>query len=436
MLTIAVVVTACAGSVGSAGTASSTGPEASAITSPEQPATTATFPVTVAGEPVLLETSPGVERSAPSPDAPVGDLAAGLNDAGFDLWRTQPADDNLVFSPSSIGHALLMARAAADDPTGAAIDQSLGLPAGLAAHQAWNSVDHSIAASADAADEVTVNAADRIWPRIDITPDQDWVDLLVAEHGATTEKLDFAAASEESRQVINAWVGEQTKGLIPELLPQGFIDGQTVLVLSDALYFKARWLVPFGKYGPVTDTFTRLDGSTTRVEYMQELELGDRRGRGNGFVGAEIPYSGGEFSMLVIVPDEGRFHRVRDTLDQDLLDRIDGSFTTGPYELLLPKWADHSELDLLAWLEEMGASPGSYPAMSPDAVLDGAVHGADIEVDEWGTVAAAATAMGFAASGPPEPELVVRADRPFLYLIRHRPTGLVLFAGQVTDPSG
>ena len=325
-------------------------------------------------------------------------------------------------------------------PTGTAIDQALGLPAGVAAHQAWNGVDNSIAASAKAADEVTVSAADRIWPRIDISPDQDWVDLLVAEHGATTEKLDFAAAPEESRRVINAWVGEQTRGLIPELLPQRFIDGQTVLVLTDALYFKAQWLVPFGKYGPVTDTFTRLDGSRTRVEYMQELELGDRRGRGNGFVGAEIPYAGGEFSMLVIVPDEGRFHRVRDTLDQDLLDRIDGSFTTGPYELLLPKWADHTELDLLAWLVEMGASPGSYPgsypAISPDALLDAAVHGADIEVDEWGTVAAAVTAFGFAASGPPEPEFAVRADRPFLYLIRHRPTGLVLFAGQVTDPLG
>ncbi len=67
--------------------------------------------------------------------------------------------------------------------------------------------------------------------------------------------------------------------------------------------------------------------------------------------------------------------------------------------------------------------------------LDGAVHGADVAVDEVGTEAAAATALGFDESGPPEPELVVAADRPFFYLVRHIGTRATLFAGQVTDPN-
>lgn len=67
--------------------------------------------------------------------------------------------------------------------------------------------------------------------------------------------------------------------------------------------------------------------------------------------------------------------------------------------------------------------------------LNAAVHAADIAVDEQGTVAAAATGGGFAASGPPTPQFTIAADRPFLYLIRHRSSGLVLFAGQVTNPS-
>ena len=139
--------------------------------------------------------------------------------------------------------------------------------------------------------------------------------------------------------------------------------------------------------------------------------------------------------MLVVVPDEGRFAEVRDRLDQDLLAEIDATFTTGPYELRLPKWEDTAQLDLVPWLTDLGAAPGAYPAISPDAFLDGAVHGADIAVDEQGTVAAAATALAFDESGPPEPELVVAAERPFLYVIRHRPSGLVLFTGQVTDPA-
>jgi serine protease inhibitor len=79
--------------------------------------------------------------------------------------------------------------------------------------------------------------------------------------------------------------------------------------------------------------------------------------------------------------------------------------------------------------------PGSYPGISPDAFLGEAVRGADIAVDEWGTVAASATALGFEESGQSEPELTVGADGPFYYLIRHRPAGFVLFAGRVTDPS-
>lgn len=374
-------------------------------------------------------------RAATDPTAPVTALAGGLNNAGFNLLRTQPADENLVFSPASIGHALLMARAAADAATGAAIDTAFGLPRGLAAHQAWNLAAQAIAASVAGQDEVTVTIADRIWPRRDVTPQQDWIDLLAAQHGTEVEALDYAGDPAGSRNIINSWISDQTAGLIPELLPAGFLDATTVLVLSDAVYLAARWQMPFGKYSSETATFTRLDGSTTQLEFMRELELTDRRGLGDGFAAAELPYVGGDLSMLIIVPEEGRFAEVRDRLDQNLLDEIDGSLGTGPYELLLPHWSTTSAVDLIPWLTELGAAPGAYPSITPDAFLDGAVHGADITVDEWGTVAAAATALGFAASGPPEPELTVAADHPFLYVIRHRPTGLVLFAGQVTDPT-
>jgi serpin B len=328
-----------------------------------------------------------------------------------------------------------MARGAADDATRAAIDEAFALPGGESAHRAWNLVYQQLMGTADAEDDVVVTVADRIWPRLDIAPDQAWIDLLAAQHGVDVQPLDLDSDPEGSRQIINDWVADNTEHLIPELLPPGFIHRGTVLVLTDAWYLKARWQLPFGKYGPEQGIFTRPDGSTVPVEFLRELELADPRGVGDGFVGAEIPYAGGELSMLVIVPDEGRFADVRNRLDQDLLDEIDATFTIGPYELLLPPWEDTTQIDLLPWLTDLGAAPGRYPAIAPNAFLDAAVHAADITVDEWGTVAAASTALGFADSGPPRPELTVRADRPYLYLIRHRPTGLVLFAGQVTDPS-
>ena len=379
---------------------------------------------------VAFPASHGLARSPAAADAPIEALVAGWNDAGFDLLRTQPAAQNVVFSPASIGHALLMAEAAADEPTRRAISAAFGLPE--AAHEAWNRVDQELAAAQS--EQVTVTLADRIWPRLDIEPQQAWIDLLATHHGADVVPLDFAGDPDASRDSINTWVSERTEDLIPALLSDGVITPATVLVLTDTVYFKADWERPFGKYGPVDGTFTTLDGEQVPTSFMRELELTDRRGTGDGFVGAEIPYAGGEYSMLVLVPEEGRYDELLARLDQTLLEQIDRSFTTGPYELLLPKWDDDYQMDLMPWLQGLGVSPGSYPSISPDASLGAAVHAADITVDEIGTVAAAATALAFEVSGPPEPELSVAADRPFIYLIRHRLTGLVLFTGQVTDP--
>jgi serpin B len=328
---------------------------------------------------VALSPSGDVARAQPASDAPNEDLAGGFNDAGFGLLRTQSLSDNLVLSPVSIGHALLMARAAADDATGESIDSAFSLPEAMSAHDAWNASDQMIAGDADRDEELTVSIADRIWPRIDLDPDQEWIDLLASHHGASTEALDFSSDPEGSRDTINSWVSDQTEDLIPELVPEGFIKpGTTILVLTDAIYFKAQWETVFGKYSNIEDVFTRLDGSTVTTEYMRELELADRRGAGDGFVGAEIPYVGGDFSMLVVIPDDGRFEEVRQRLDQDLLDEVDATFTAGPYELLIPKWETTTQLDLLEWLTDLGAAPGLYPGISPAAFLGGAVHGADI----------------------------------------------------------
>ncbi len=389
------------------------------------------------GVPESFEGSPGVVRAAIAADAPVADLVAGFSDAGFDLLRTQPIQDNVVFSPASIGHALLMARAAADEPTGAAIDTAFALPGGRSAHEAWNAIDLQVRAGADASPDVRANIADRIWPALGVQPDQAWIDLLASEHGTDVRSVDLAGDPEGSRSTINDWVGQQTEDLIPQLLPEGFINGQTVLVLTDALYFEAPWAVPFQEYRREGE-FTRLDGSTAVTPLMRQVRVADRHGEGDGFAAAEIPYAGDEFSMLVLVPEEGRFADVRARLNGDLLRSIDATFSTGPYELLLPPWEDDTQLDLTTWLTDIGAAPGSYPRISPDSELvelDAAVHAADIGVDEWGTVAAAATGLGFAETSLPQPEQTVAADKPFFYLIRHRDTGLVLFTGQVTDPA-
>jgi serpin B len=413
---VAVLVAAgCADGVDSA----RTNPESAA---PPGPTSTAASP---AGQ-VGVALPAGSVRSAAVAEAPVAELVTGFNDAGFDLLRRQPPPENVVFSPASIGHALLMAEAAADQRTRAAIQTAFALPAN--AHDAWNRIDQDLAASQPA----TLTIADRIWPSLETRPDQAWIDLLASRHGADVVPLNFGGDPDGSRDLINAWVSEHTRQLIPELVADGAISAATVLMLTDAVYFEADWARPFGKYGPVDGMFTTLDGTQVPTSFMRELELTDRRGSGDGFVGAELPYAGDEYSMLVLVPDHGRYEELLGRLDQSLLDEIDRTFTTGPYELRLPKWDIDHRIDLIPWLQELGIAPGSFPSIHPDAFLGGAVHAADITVDEYGTVAAAATGLTFLVSGAPEPNVTVTADKPFIYLIRHRPTGLVLFTGHIT----
>ncbi len=380
------------------------------------------------------------ERAPVASDAPISDLANGMNAAGFDLLRTQEIEGNHVLSPSSIGHAVLMLRGAADASTATAIDDQFSFPTDEAADQAWNAIDQAIigannqATGWDEGPTPIVTIADRIWPALGASPDQAWLDDLARFHGAGVEPIDVSNAPASAAR-INEWVSDQTEGLIPTLLPDGFINGSTVLVLTDTLYFEADWQLPFLKYGTERRDFTKLDGSTVNVELMRELEGTGAHGSGDGYVGAELPYLGGDYSMLVIVPDKGRFPELRNRMSTDLLAEVDANFDTGPYELMIPRWTANSALDLMPWLTKAGVAPGNFPGIADGSFLGGAVHGADIAVDEWGTVAAAATAFGVQLSGPPEPELQVIADRPFLYLIRHVDTGLVLFAGQVTDPT-
>jgi serpin B len=292
-----------------------------------------------------------------------------------------------------------------------------------------------IASDADAQEQIFLTVADRIWPAVDLTPAQGWIDLLASHHGATVQPLDFSSDPVSSRDVINSWVSDQTRGLIPELLPEGIINEETLLMLTDAIYFEASWAVPFPEEFSVVDDFILLDRTTIETEYLHKIDSSDRTAIGEGYVAAEIPYAGGAFVMVVIVPDEGQFGDFRDRFDQELIDEIDTQLTVRPFELLLPKWETTTNLDLGGWLTDMDISPGSLPGIDPEAFIGGAVHAADITVDEKGTVAAAATAIDIEGAAPPEPELTVKVDRPFFYLIRHQTTGLVLFAGQVTQPA-
>jgi serpin B len=161
---------------------------------------------------------------------------------------------------------------------------------------------------------------------------------------------------------------------------------------------------------------------------------------GSGFRAVELPYSGDQLSMVVIVPDAGTFPAFEAALTVDGLSSIIKSLAPSTDGLLLPKFQFTLAVSLRDTLSALGM-PAAFVADSADfSGIDGAhdlfirdvVHKTFIAVTEEGTEAAAATGVVLAtkSAGP-----LLAVDRPFLFVVRDRPTGALLFLGHVVDPS-
>jgi serpin B len=381
---------------------------------------------------------PVVERPEPDSDH-VEKLVAGLNEVGYRIFEAVAggSSEDLVLSPLSVGVAFGMADAGASGATADALATLFAYPVqGEERWAAFNALEQQVSSE----DGPIVRLANRQFPDVSFQTADGYDELLGRWFGAGIEPLPLQTDSDSSQQRINGWVEERTEGLIPDLLPDGFLGPNSVLVLVNALYLEADWARPFGKYPTAPATFTRLDGSTVTVPLMHELELSGPAVATDDYTATELPYEGGELSMLIIVPETGSYEQVESRLTSGLIDEIDAAASSGAVELYLPRFESTSDIDLRTVMEgDLGIAdlfgvPG-FDGIAEGITLEDAVHAADIAVDEFGTVAAAATALGFDESGPGEPDVTVRADRPFLYLIRHQPTGVVLFVGRVMDPA-
>ena len=192
--------------------------------------------------------------------------------------------------------------------------------------------------------------------------------------------------------------------------------------------------------------FYALDGGESRVEMMrQTANFG--YARGGGYQAVELPYKGGDMSMVILLPDEGRFDEFENSLDSDALGAILQDLETRRVRLAMPRFELEATLDLVGTLEDMDM-PNAFDDMKAEfqgmdglsclaghdecLLISEVVHKAFVSVDEAGTEAAAATAVvvGMVKSVPEEPiELTI--DRPFIFLIRDRDTGTVLFMGRL-----
>ncbi len=354
----------------------------------------------------------------------------------FDLYaRYSSGEDNVFYSPYSISTALSMTYEGARGRTAEEMqtvfhwseDAAVRRPGAARVFNILNGKDRPYA----------LHTANALWMQEGYPLKEDFVTVVEDCYGGESNMIDFGDAV-KAADTINGWVEERTNEKIKDLLSPGMlVDAR--LVLTNAIYFKGDWAAMFDPKLTRPSEFHVTPGETVTVETMnmrdesfRYLDTGDAQI-------LELPYEGEDLSMVIILPRTNDIHGFEE------------GFTLGDYEgwlsqleptrleVHLPRFKFETKYDMGGDLAEMGmptafTASADFSGMSDGGLFIGhVVHQAFVEVNEEGTEAAAATGVVVVESAPMLD--VFNADHPFVFTIRDRGTGLMLFMGRVMDPS-
>ncbi|GAK56400.1 proteinase inhibitor I4, serpin [Candidatus Vecturithrix granuli] len=363
----------------------------------------------------------------------------------YRLLKTTPG--NLVFSPYSLFTILTMTQAGAQQNTEAQMTKVLHLPFHSSQmHQALAAWDKALRTSPGTQSSYQLYNANALWSQAGEKLLSEFTVLLQTYYDAEVTMLDFAQSSQHAIDAINTWVQERTQGKIPELLdPQAAVQNLS-LVLTNAIYFKGQWQVPFDpeKTGPAP--FTLIDGQQVEVPMMRQT-ANVLYGEDEFVQVLELPYEHSEhvtpLSMFFILPnDPATFTQCEAKLSADNLEQLFAAMQPHKVAVSLPRLNVNSSFSLSEMLIALGMTdafslpPADFSGITggQDIYLSEVLHKVVLEVNEAGSEAAGASAVMMSRGLAPTP--VFQADHPFWLLIRDNVTGGILFWGRILDPRG
>ena len=382
------------------------------------------------------------ERPKASP-ADVAEAVRGNNQFAVDLYAKLAAekkDGNLFFSPLSISTALSMTYAGARANTAAEMKKALHFAlADEKLHPAMAALIGDLNAAGKAGG-FQLSVANALWGQKGHLFLPEFLALNQASYGAGLETVDFAGDAEGARKTINAWGAKQTQDKVKQLIKPGALGALTSLVLTNAVYFKGEWAAKFDKTRTSDEAFkTAADKQVTVSMMEQERKL--NYAEEDGFKALELPYVGERLSMVILLPKEiagiGELER---SLSPASLAKWLSHLTVRSVWVKLPRLAMTCGSGLRDALRALGAKdafalpPADFSGISgaKDVFISAVLHEASIDVNEEGTEGAAGTAVVIYKNG--DTPAMFRADHPFLFLIRDKKTGSILFLGRVTNP--
>lgn len=385
-------------------------------------------------------------------DAQLNAFVKGQYDLNFDIMKKAESDlagENAMISTFSIQNTLAMVWAGAAGDTADQMKTALRFDENT--HQALNKLSAVIKSknlpaekseyySADAVEVSTTNdlyfAPEHTWR-------SSWLDMLAVNYDAGIQEMNFAKAPDEATKFINDVVAKDTHDRIQNLIPDGAIDASTQLVLTNAIYLKAPWAAEFDKADEKM-SFTKLDKSAVETDMIQASSFFDYV-EGDNYQAALIPLRKRTFSVMFVLPNEGEFDAVQNSLSSDMVESIFANVDRETYvSFYMPTFEFRTELEMSSTFQSMGmvdafSSKANFSGMTEDPnemYISAIFHKSFIAMNEDGVEAAAATAAIMAENGMVIGNKVsLSLDRPFIFIIYETDSKTPLFFGRVLDPT-
>jgi len=393
---------------------------------------------------VGCKTTPSVDDSGATTDG-VSSVISANNQFALELYSKYKSNEgNIFFSPYSISTAVAMTYEGARGKTADEMQSVFHFPKNASVRQpAFASIYNELNKGSS---NYTLKTANALWAEKDYAFLQDYFTTVEKYYGGKVTNLDFKNDAENSRVTINKWVEDQTNDKIQNLIPEGVIGPDTRLVLTNAIYFKGDWVKQFDKQNTYEQDFRTTASNSVKVQMMHVSGEKFQYAEKENTQILEMPYSGDELSMLILLPKLGGMQALENSLTPQKLE----SWKSGLKEqriagLWLPKFKLETEYSMADDLAKMGM-PTAFSANADffgmtgntDLYIGAVIHKAYVDVNEEGTEAAAATGVAMFATESArasEPEIYFEADHPFIFIIQETKTGNILFLGRVTDPT-
>ena len=376
---------------------------------------------------------------------PVGSLPFNdaVNEFTFDIFREiyKENNDNLFISPYSIFTALAMTYEGAKGETADEMATVLSIEQDNESFHDYIKNLYEVLNTKN--EEYNISTANALWVKDNLQLLELYLNIIRDYYGGDATKVDYSNPT-KAAEIINQWVENQTNGLIKDLITDDAIDPLTALILTNAIYFKGIWKTQFDPLNTTNRTFEISAEKTVEVPTMNLIDTEDifNYTETDDLQILELPYTGDDISMIILLPKDNDLSYTIDAIDSDMFSGWKDSMVGTKVDIYLPKFKVETSYTLREHLITMGMnipfiSSADFSGITgaKNLFISQVVHKAYIDVNEEGTEAAAATAviMVFSVNNGSS-RIVFDCNHPFIYLIQHKETGTILFMGSINDP--